>query len=104
MPSHQTVSGRPSHLTNIRCRAFTLLLPIVALLPVFSQVAPRATIRVEVRTDAGPVAGAVVTVNGISAQTDENGIASIALPLGMAEVNVVKEGFFPGKTSLLIDV
>jgi outer membrane receptor for ferrienterochelin and colicins len=73
------------------------------LLPVFSQEPPRATIRVEVRTDANPVAGAVVTVNGTSIQTDQNGIAIIALPLGMAEVAVAREGFFPGKASLLVN-
>ena len=83
--------------------AFILLLPIVPLLPVFSQEPARATIRVEVRTDAGPVAGAVVIVNGISMPTHQNGSAIIALPLGTAEVSVAKEGFFPGKVSLLVD-
>ena len=80
-----------------------ILLLICMLLPVFPQESPRATIRVEVKTDAGPVAGAVVTVNGISLQTDQNGIATTTLPLGKAEVSVSKEGFLPAKASLPVD-
>jgi outer membrane receptor for ferrienterochelin and colicins len=94
---------QPSIQTNIRCRSvFALLWLIVPVFPLLSQEPPRATIRVEVRTDTRPVAGAVVTVNGISMQTGQSGIAIIALPLGMAEVSVTKEGFFPSKASLLI--
>jgi outer membrane receptor for ferrienterochelin and colicins len=83
--------------------AFTLLLLLAMMRPVFSQEPARATIRVEVRTDAGPVAGAAVTVNGVSMPADQNGVAMITLPLGMAEVGVAKEGFFPAKASLLVD-
>jgi outer membrane receptor for ferrienterochelin and colicins len=81
----------------------TLLLLVVALLPVFSQETPRATIRVEVRTDTAPVAGAVVTLNAISIQTDQNGIAITALPLGKVEVSVSKDGFLSAKASLSVD-
>src|SRR6202521_4571565 len=88
----------------MRCRtAFKFLILIVTLVPVFSQEPPRETIRVEVRTDASPVAGAVVTVNGMSMQTDQSGIAITALPLGRVDVSVSKEGFFPGNASLLVD-
>lgn len=72
-------------------------------LPVFPQEPPRATIRVEVRTDAAPVAGAAVTMNGVSIQTDQNGIAITALPLGRVDVTVSKEGFLPAKASLAVD-
>jgi outer membrane receptor for ferrienterochelin and colicins len=88
----------------VRCRtAFKFLILIATLVPVLSQEPPRATIRVEVRTDASPVAGAVVTVNGMSMQTDQSGIAITALPLGRVDVSVSKEGFFPGKASILVD-
>ena len=86
-----------------RRTAATILALIATSLPSFSQEPPRATVRVEVRTDAGAAGGAVVTVSGIAGQTDQNGIAIIAVPLGMAEVNVAKEGFLPAKTSLLVD-
>src|SRR5438128_5308491 len=79
-----------------------LLLLITASLPILSQEPPRGTIRVEVRTDDGPIAGAVVNINGISAPTDQSGVATLAVPLGMAEIVVTKEGFFPGKASLLV--
>jgi outer membrane receptor for ferrienterochelin and colicins len=82
--------------------AFTILV-FGMLGPAFPQDSPRATIRVEVKTATGPVAGAAVTVNGISLQTDQNGIATTTLPLGTAEVSVSKEGYLPAKASLPVD-
>ncbi len=64
---------------------------------------PRATIRVEVRTDSTPVAGAVVTLNGASIQTDRNGVATAPVALGKVDVRVAKQGFLPGATSLAVD-
>jgi len=40
-----------------------------------------------------------VSLNGVSLQTDQNGIATLALPLGTIEGTVSKEGFFPAKVS-----
>src|ERR1700688_3003378 len=94
-------SGEPGLRTPLmRSRAAQIpLLRILALIavltPAFSQEPPRATIRVEVRTDTDPVPRAAVTLNGISLQTDQNGVAITALPLGRVEVSVSKEGFFP---------
>jgi hypothetical protein len=83
--------------------AFTLLALIAASPLAVSQEPPRATIRVEVRTETAPVAGAMVTLNGISVQTGQNGLAITTLPLGKVEVTVSKEGFLPAKTSLQVD-
>ena len=80
-----------------------LLVLITTLLSAYAQEPPSATIRVAVKTEAGPVAGAVVTMNGIPTPTDQNGIATATLPLGKVEVSVSKEGFLPAKTSLLVD-
>ena len=44
-----------------------------------------------------------MTMNGISAPTDQNGIATATLPLGKVEIAVSKEGFLPAKTSLVVD-
>jgi outer membrane receptor for ferrienterochelin and colicins len=82
---------------------FTFLSLIVASLPAFAQDVPRATIRVEVKTDAGPVAGAIVNLKGISVPTDQTGLAVTALPLGKVEVSVSKAGFSPAKVSLQVD-
>src|SRR5579863_9898433 len=95
--------GTPLVRSGLCRTAFMLLVLAATLLPVFSQEPPRATIRVEVRTNTGPAVGAVVTLNGISIQTDQNGIAIIALPLGRVEVSVSKEGFLPAKASLPVD-
>src|SRR5207247_5849401 len=63
---------------------FRLLILTTTLVPALSQ-EPRATIRVEVRTVSGPVAGAMVTLNNISLQTDQSGIAIAALPVGKVD-------------------
>ena len=83
--------------------ALCLLTLIATFVQALSQEPPRATIRVEVRTGAAPVAGAVVTLNGASIQTDQSGIATTTLPLGKVEVSVSKEGFLPAKASLQVD-
>src|SRR6202521_2097793 len=104
MPNSRELGlGTPLVRSALYRSVFTLLTLLTALLPAFSQEPPRATIRVEVKTDTAPVVGAVVTLNGVSIQTDQNGIAIAALPLGKVEVSVSKEGFLPAKASLAVD-
>ena len=74
------------------------LLLVATLLPALAQ-DPRATIRVEVKSEAAPIPGALVTLNGITVQTGQNGVASTTLPPGLVEGVVSKEGFFPAKIS-----
>jgi len=59
-----------------------------------------ATIRVEVRSSAGLIDGAQVTINGVARTTGPDGIAIISVPAGNLEIAVLKTGFFPAKTSL----
>jgi outer membrane receptor for ferrienterochelin and colicins len=80
--------------------SLTLLL-LAGVFPLFSQ--ERATIRVEVKTNSAPVQGAAVSLNGVTVETDRNGIAVGAAVLGAVEITVVKEGFLPAKTSLPVD-
>ena len=89
--------------TSVMRTGVAFLVLISALLPAFAQEVPRATIRVEVKTDSGPVAGAVVNLNGVSVPTDQAGFAVTALPLGRVEVSASKEGFLPAKVSLQVD-
>jgi len=89
--------------TLVMRAGLALLVLIIASLPAFAQEVPRATIRVEVKTDAGPVAGAIVNLNGVSVPTDQTGISVTTLPLGKVEVSVSKEGFLPAKASLQLD-
>jgi iron complex outermembrane receptor protein len=42
-------------------------------------------------------------MNGASTPTDQDGIATATLPLGMIEIRVSKEGFLSAKVSLLVD-
>lgn len=64
---------------------------------------PQPTVRVEVRSDAGPIPDAVVAVSGHSARTRQAGVAVLPAALGRVDVSVTKEGFFPARTSLEID-
>lgn len=64
---------------------------------------PRATVRIEIRSTAGPVEGARVTMNGLATKTHSDGVAVGSILPGKLEVAVWKEGFLPGKTSLNID-
>ena len=98
--------SRPRELgfgTSLMRAGVTLLVLITTLLPAFAQEPPRATLRVVVKTEAGPTAGAVVTINDTSIPTDQNGIATATLPLGKVDVGVSKEGFLPAKASLSVD-
>src|SRR5260370_6151973 len=102
--AHQPIAGPLSMpATLLRRTVFTLLSLIAAWRPAFSQEPPRAAIRVEEKAATAPVAGAVVTLNGISIQTDVNGIALAALPLGKVELTVSKEGLLPAKASLEVN-
>jgi outer membrane receptor for ferrienterochelin and colicins len=52
-------------------------------------------VRVEVRSDDGPVAGAAVDLGGVAAVTDGDGIAVLTVPAGLARLTVGRAGFLP---------
>ena len=85
--------------------ALLVLLATILSAQAFAQAQelPSATIHVAVKTEAGPVAGAIVTINGIPTPTDQNGTATATVPLGKVDVSVSKEGFLPAKTSVSVD-
>lgn len=61
-----------------------------------------ATIRLLAQSDTGPLAGAQVMVGGISAVTDQNGVATIMVNPGTVDVSVSHEGFVTNKTSITV--
>jgi outer membrane receptor for ferrienterochelin and colicins len=62
--------------------------------------AQTATVRVEVRSENGPVAGADVFVNGAVQKTNARGVVTATVAPGTVEVVVVKEGFAPASASV----
>lgn len=66
---------------------------------VFGQT-PQGTVRVEVKTDSGPVSGAMVTINGNTVGTGDDGVALLPIVSGQTVVEVEKDGFFPVHTKL----
>ena len=62
----------------------------------------RATLVVDVKTDAVPVKKAEVSVNGVAAFTDDQGRVRTPIPLGEINITVRKEGFLPASASLSV--
>jgi iron complex outermembrane receptor protein len=82
-------------------RLWILLILPAATLP--AQKPQQPTIRVEVRSDAGPIRDAEVTVSGHRVRTGEEGVAVLPATLGRVDISVTKEGFFTARTSLDVD-
>jgi outer membrane receptor for ferrienterochelin and colicins len=78
-----------------------LLVGVFLLLhaPVVAAQEP-ARLRIEVRSDEGPVRDADVVINGVTQKTDARGITSFIVPPGPTEIVVVKNGFAPASASV----
>ena len=63
----------------------------------------QSSIHVAVKSDAGPVSNAVVTANGQSVRTGEDGVAIVPAMSGRVEVSVTGEGFIPAHATLMVD-
>src|SRR5262252_4433612 len=59
-----------------------------------------ARLRIQVRSEAGPVRDAEVVINGVTQKTDAQGLALFTLAPGHAEIVVVKNGFAPTSASV----
>ena len=59
-----------------------------------------ARLRIEVRSEAGPVRNADVVVNGTTQKTDAQGVTTFTLPPGDTQIVVVGEGFAPASASV----
>ncbi len=64
--------------------------------------AQTTTVRVEVRSDAGPVRDADVVISGTTYKTDPQGLAVITVSPGTIEIVAVKEGFAPLTTAVTV--
>ena len=82
-------------------RLWILLILVAATL--LAQKLQQPTIRVEVKSDAGPIQDAEVSVSGHRVRTGEDGVAVLPATLGRVDISVTKEGFFPARTSLEVD-
>ena len=80
----------------------SLVLVVLALLHAAAAVAQTASLRVEVRTDAGPVRDADIVVNGTTYKSDAQGVAIMTLVPGRIELTVVKEGFVPVTSTISV--
>ena len=61
-----------------------------------------ATVRIEIHSDAGPVADADVVVNGATFKTGPDGVVSIPVTPGRVDVTVVKDDFAPLSSSVTV--
>src|ERR1043166_8048009 len=97
------VRGHRRRVTSVaawRMEMAGIIARALLALSVASTAAQAASLRIEVRSDAGPVRDAEVVVTGSSYKTDAQGIAALTLAPGHIDVVVVKEGFAPASVSL----
>jgi iron complex outermembrane receptor protein len=78
-------------------RVFLVVLFVLNTALVYAQT---ATVRIEVRSDEGPVRDAEVVVNGTAHRTDAQGVAVVTVPPEHVDIVVVKEGFAPASASV----
>ena len=62
----------------------------------------RGQLRVSVRSDGEPIAGASVVASGHTVGTGADGVAQVDAPPGPVVVTVTKQGFFDGKGEALV--
>ena len=79
-------------MTALGALVYTALL-LAALIAAAAQ--PATPVRVEVRGEDGPVAGAAVTLGAASAVTDAQGVALLVASPGPARLTVTLDGFLP---------
>ena len=60
------------------------------------------TVRIEVRSDGAPVAGAEVVIAGKTFTTAANGVATATVTAGRIEITVVKPGYLPATAAVTI--
>ncbi len=65
--------------------------------------APQPSVRVEVKTDAGPLRDATVTVSGHTVKTGVDGVAVVPATTGNVEVIISKDGFFSAHASVAVE-
>ncbi|MCU1385288.1 MAG: cirA 2 [Acidobacteria bacterium] len=61
---------------------------------------PAARLRIEVRSEAGPIRDADVVINGTTQKTDPQGVSAFTIPAGHVEIVVVKDGFAAASASV----
>ena len=82
-------------------RLCTAILLIALCHPTFAA-QQSATLRVEVRSEAGPVSGVDVVVNGVTFKTGLDGLVSIPVVPGRVDVTVLKDEFAPLSSSVTV--
>jgi outer membrane receptor for ferrienterochelin and colicins len=65
--------------------------------------AQTATLQIKVHHESEAVANASVVVNGTTHTTNADGLATVTIPSGRADILVVKEGFSPVTTTVTLD-
>ena len=92
------------HLARPRIPRRRLLLLLLVLLCLHAVAAAQvpSVVRVEVRAEAAPVAGAEVVIDGASQMTGAEGVASLDVAPGEIAVTVVAEGFAPVTVTVVV--
>jgi outer membrane receptor for ferrienterochelin and colicins len=87
---------------NVSVRFLSLITALILSAGATAAQERAGTVRVEVRSPAGPLASASVTTGGATAETNADGIATMPAAAGKVEVVVTKEGF--ARAAATVDV
>jgi outer membrane receptor for ferrienterochelin and colicins len=77
-----------------------VVLGVLLALTCESASAQSAIVRVEVRSDDGPVRDADVVINGVTHKTDAQGVTVFTISPGETQIVVAREGFAPASVSV----
>ena len=80
-----------------------MIVPLLVALTLFVQEPARVSLRIAVKSQSAPVAGAAIEAGGATVRTDAAGIATINVVPGTLTIKVAKEGFAPGSASVVVD-
>ncbi len=96
----RTISSRANTLgqffrTTARLAGLVLGVMATSWDPAWAQERGQGTVRIEVRSAAGPMPQAAVEAGGATRLTNPLGVALVAAPPGTLEVTITKDGFVP---------
>jgi iron complex outermembrane receptor protein len=83
-------------------RTFSMMVFVSSFVAAAAAQEPRGQLRVVVRSEHGPVAGASVVVGERSGETDADGVAQMEAPPGAVLVRVTKAGFFDARAEAIV--
>jgi outer membrane receptor for ferrienterochelin and colicins len=102
VPAHVRLGAIDARVRLVETCMQGALLVVMLALNAATAFAQTATVRVEVRTEDGPVRDAEVVINGSTQRTDPQGVTVFIVAPGDTVIVVVKEGYAPASAAVTV--